>query len=139
MCGAATILSARPSKRWTKPRSALQSRAAFSASVSKTGWRSRLDRADDPSSSLVAVCCSRVVGQLAVARLQLREQAHVLDRDDGLVGEGLEERDLLLGEEADPGRRTMITPIATPSLSKGTARSFAKPMRRPCSALSGYS
>ena len=29
-------------------------------------------------------------GQLAVARLQLREQAHVLDRDDRLVGEGLE-------------------------------------------------
>jgi hypothetical protein len=36
--------------------------------------------------------------QLAVARLQLREQAHVLDGDHGLVGEGLEKCDLLVGE-----------------------------------------
>ena len=32
--------------------------------------------------------------QLAVARLQLREEADVLDGDHGLVGEGLEQRDL---------------------------------------------
>ena len=38
--------------------------------------------------------------QLAVARLQLGEQPHVLDRDNGLIGEGLEERDLLVGEGA---------------------------------------
>ena len=45
--------------------------------------------------SLVAVCCSSASVELAVPRLQLLEQPHVLDRDDGLVGEGLEERDLL--------------------------------------------
>ena len=39
--------------------------------------------------------------QLARARLQLLEQAHVLDRDDRLIGEGLEQRDLLLGEGPD--------------------------------------
>ena len=37
-------------------------------------------------------------GEIPVARLQLLEQAHVLDGDDGLVGEGLEQRDLLVRE-----------------------------------------
>ncbi len=36
--------------------------------------------------------------QLAVARLQLREQPRVLDRNDGLVGEGLQQGDLVVGE-----------------------------------------
>ena len=35
------------------------------------------------------------LGQLAVPRLELREQPHVLDGDHRLVGEGLQERDLL--------------------------------------------
>ena len=38
--------------------------------------------------------------QIARARLHLVEQAHVLDRDDGLVGEGLDKRDLPVGEAA---------------------------------------
>ncbi len=42
-------------------------------------------------------------GQLAVALLELLEQAYVLDRDDGLVGKGLEQRDLPLGEELSLG------------------------------------
>ena len=33
--------------------------------------------------------------------LQLGEQAHVLDGDHGLIGEGLHERDLLVGERFD--------------------------------------
>src|SRR5215831_15501024 len=37
-------------------------------------------------------------GQVAIALLQLREQPHILDRDNGLVGEGLEESYLALGE-----------------------------------------
>ena len=36
--------------------------------------------------------------QVGVARLQLLEQPHVLDGDDGLVGEGLEQLDLLVRE-----------------------------------------
>ena len=36
--------------------------------------------------------------QLGVTRVQLREQANVLDGDDRLVGEGPDERDLLFGE-----------------------------------------
>ena len=43
--------------------------------------------------------------QLAVARLQLGEQADVLDGDDGLVGEGLQELDVAVGEGAGFGAR----------------------------------
>ena len=38
--------------------------------------------------------------EVASARLHLVEQAHVLDGDDGLIGEGLQEVDLALGEWA---------------------------------------
>src|SRR5262249_37636960 len=41
--------------------------------------------------------------ELAVARLQLREEPDVLDGDDGLVGECLQQRDLALGKELDLG------------------------------------
>ena len=69
--------------------------------------------------------------QLAVARLQLGEEAHVLDRDDGLVREGLEQLDLLVGEEA--GLRpspTEIAPIGRPSRIIGTASVAWKPAAR---------
>ena len=36
------------------------------------------------------------LGEIARPRLHLVEQAHVLDRDDRLVGEGLDELDLAL-------------------------------------------
>ena len=43
-----------------------------------------------PRISLVAVCCSKDF-------LQFFEQAHVLDGDHGLIGEGFEELNLLAG------------------------------------------
>src|SRR5215470_18314397 len=39
----------------------------------------------------------------AILLLELREQPYILDRDDGLVGEGLEQRDLLVSEGMDFG------------------------------------
>ena len=45
------------------------------------------------------------------ARLHLIEQSRVLNRDHGLVGEGLDELDLLVGERLDGGRGKQITPI----------------------------
>src|SRR6266849_7080687 len=48
--------------------------------------------------------------QVAVAGLQLLEQAHVLDGDDGLVGEGLQKGDLALREEADFRARKLDCP-----------------------------
>ena len=51
------------------------------------------------------------------ASLGLVEQPHVLDRDHGLVGEGLEQLQLLVGERPAFGSRaTAITPIASPLL-----------------------
>ena len=40
-------------------------------------------------------------GELGGARLHLVEQPHVLDRDHRLVGEGLDQLDLLIGERLD--------------------------------------
>ena len=49
--------------------------------------------------------------QLAVARLQLGEQADVLDGDDGLVGEGLQQIDLPGGEPSGCAALDEIVPI----------------------------
>src|SRR5262249_23700200 len=43
------------------------------------------------------------LGQLAVADLQLREEPDVLNGDHGLVGEGLEQRDLRVGKRSSLG------------------------------------
>ena len=40
-------------------------------------------------------------GELVTALLLGFEQSHILDRDGGLVGEGLDQRDLLVGERPD--------------------------------------
>jgi hypothetical protein len=55
------------------------------------------------SNSLVAVCCSSATRSSLLRALQLGEQADVLDRDDRLVGERLQQRDLL--SENATGRR----------------------------------
>ena len=49
------------------------------------------------SRRLLLQCLAKIAGALA----QLVEQPRVLDGDDGLIGEVLDERDLLLGEWAD--------------------------------------
>ena len=41
------------------------------------------------------------LAQFCVALLDLREQPHVLDGDDGLICKGFEKRDLLVGERSD--------------------------------------
>ena len=72
------------------------------------------------------------LAEVVVARLQLLEQAHVLDGDDRLVGEGLEQRDLLVARTGPRRvRNTVIAPIGLPSRSIGTAagRSGARPPR----------
>ena len=53
-------------------------------------------------------------GELAALVLDFVEQAHVLDRDHRLVGEGGDQLDLLVGERPDLSARQMInTPIGT--------------------------
>ena len=96
------------------------------------------DRPITLSSSLVAVCCSSDSVSSAFRVLQLPEQADVLDRDDGLVGEGLEERDLPVRERPRPRCGvTLITPMACPSRSSGTAMCVRRPSRRERARLPG--
>ena len=75
------------------PTVASHSRTALSTMASKTGWTSvgelEMTRRISPWPS--AAPAPRQLGSAPRAP----EQAHVLDRDDGLVGERLEERDLL--------------------------------------------
>ena len=51
----------------------------------------------------MAVCCSRRLGQLAVARLQFLEEAAILDGDHRLVGEGLQQLDVSVPRKAPDG------------------------------------
>jgi hypothetical protein len=75
---------------------ASHSRAALSTTVSSTGWISVGDREITPRTSLVAVCCVRASVSSVLRSLELLEQAHVLDGNHGLIGEGLKEGDLSL-------------------------------------------
>ncbi len=84
-----------PSTRRMFPSLAPHSCAALFAIASSTGCRSVGELLITRRISLVAVCCSRAIGEGLVALLQLLEQPRVLDRDYGLIGEGLEQRDLL--------------------------------------------
>ena len=56
------------------------------------------------STSAVAVCCCSDSRQIVGALLHLVEQPRVLDGDHGLVGEGLDQLDLLVGERLGPRR-----------------------------------
>src|SRR6266508_2671742 len=58
------------------------------------GWGAAYDPQDLAGGRLLL----ERLGEVAVAGFQLLEQADVLDRDHGLVGEGLQELDLLVGE-----------------------------------------
>ena len=75
-----------PSHSCRKPKFASQTRQAFSSIFWNTGSSSPGDELMTSSTSEVAVCCSRAV-------LRLVEQPGVLDRDHGLVGEGLHQLD----------------------------------------------
>ena len=63
-------------------------RAALSATVSNTGWMSVGELADDAQDLAGRGLLLQRLGEVAVACVELREQAHVLDGDHGLIGEG---------------------------------------------------
>ena len=60
------------------------------------------------------------LGKLAVRLLELGEERGVLDRDDGLVGKGLQQGDLALGEGSATDRTTFMLPIPRSSRTSGT-------------------
>src|SRR4029453_7620757 len=79
--------------------------AAETYRVGHDGVEDRLDigrRArDDPEDLAGRRLLFQRLGEIAVPGLQLLEEADVLDGDDGLVGKGLEELDLLVRERPD--------------------------------------
>ena len=91
---------------------ASHSRAAVSATTSSTGWMSVGELAMTPRISLVAVCCSN-------ASFEFLEQPHVLDGDDGLIGEGFKKFDLRRGEGAHLDATGVKRADEFPLLAKG--------------------
>ncbi len=79
------------------PASACESSTACETMLVRTDWISRLPLTASPDLAERPELVHGA-GQLLRPRLQLLEQAHVLDRDHRLVGEGLEQSDLLVGE-----------------------------------------
>ena len=101
---------------------ASQSLRALAAMVSKTGWTSVGELEMTRRISPVAVCCSSVSVRSRLRASSSCEEADVLDGDDGLVGEGLQERDLPVGERAHLGPPDRDAPIGSPSRRSGVAR-----------------
>ena len=69
--------------------------AALSATASRTGCTSVGEAADDAQDGAGRGLLFERLAEIAVARLDLLEQPHVLDGDHRLVGEGLGQFDLL--------------------------------------------
>ncbi len=89
--------------------------------MSNTGWTSVGDSTDHAQDLARRRLLLERLGQVAVARLQLVEQAHVLDRDHRLVGERRHQLDLLVRERLDAVFQITMTPSSASSLSIGTA------------------
>ena len=110
--GSAVLRSTSPSRSHmgrTRPRRC----ASRSPAWPETG-SARRGAGDDLSTSEVAVCCSQQIFA------QLVEQPRVLDGDDGLVGEILDQLDLLVGERANFLAIDDDSRPASSSLSIGT-------------------
>jgi hypothetical protein len=71
--------------------------------------------------------------------LRFVEQSHVLDGDHGLIGEGLEQLQLPVGNGFTSVRRNWITPNAAPSRISGTLTIVRKPNVRAACVTSGNS
>ena len=80
----------------------------------ETGWRSVGELADDPQDLARRGLLLERLGQLVVPVLELREQPHVLDGDDRLIGEGLHQLDLSRRKALAPTRDVMVPIVAGP-------------------------
>ena len=125
--------SSSPSNVKTCAELAPHSSSAAAAIVSNTGCTSVGDWLMTRRISLVAVCCSS-----ASVRSRLRASSSVNRRTfsiaiDRLVGEGLEQRDLVSGNSPGSRRYRMIAPRRLRPRSSGTART--RGIRRPWRVL----
>ena len=94
LCGDEEAIGRRPGARWRR-RATRTGEPRSPAMVSNTGWTSVGELQMTRRISLVAVCCSSVSVRSRLRVSSSCEQADVLDRDHRLVGEGLEQVDLL--------------------------------------------
>jgi hypothetical protein len=78
-----------------------QNRRAAVATATSTGCTSVGDCEIARRMSAVAVCCSSVSARSRFARLQLLEEAHVLEGNHRLVGKAGDQLNLLLRERTD--------------------------------------
>ena len=100
--------------------SARQSRAARSINVARTDGRSKRGAADRLEDLLGCCLTLERTRQLAVPRLELLEQPHVLDGDHGLGGERLRQLDLLGREGFD---------LAPPHVNDANGAAFTQERR----------
>ena len=89
-----------PARRMMKAMSASQSCAAEFTSVSSTGCRSKVERLMILSTSPTAVCCCSDSLRSSVRACTSSNSRDVLDGDHGLVGEHLQQADVLFAERA---------------------------------------
>ena len=112
------------------PPSSPDSSTARVTMVVSTVSRSSEEQTACPTSPSAVSCPTERV-QLRRPRLQLVEQAHVLDGDHGLVGEGREKRDLRGGERRGlRGGPGLIAPMTSLCRSMGTASTLREPRAR---------
>ena len=93
-----------PSRLMMRGHSAGARRAADSAMRIEHGLKVEGRAADDVEHVAGRGLLLEHLGELVGARLHLLEQPHVLDRDHRLVGEGLDQLDLLLAEGSRSAR-----------------------------------
>ena len=79
------------------------------------------------------------LAQFRVALAEFPEQAHVLDGDDRLVGEGFEKRDLFVGEWANFQCGELNDADAMPSRSNGVASMVRVPSAAEAHGFRNYS
>jgi len=111
-----------------KARSAAHSLSAFSASVSNTGCRSKVDRPITLSSSLVAVCCSSEVRSSpfrASSSWNSRTFWMAITAWSAKVWSSATRRS---GNSPATVRVTVMAPMGRPSRSIGTATTLRKPL-----------
>ena len=81
--------------------------------------------------------------QFVGSLIQFFKQPHVLDGDDGLVGEGFKQFDLRRGEGAHLGTTRVSIPMNSPCRRRGTAKKVRKRPKEPnigksfCARMSG--
>ena len=97
-------------------------RLALVAIASNTGVVSDGELAITFRISAVAVCRSS-------ASLRLVEQPHIFDGDDGLVGKGLKQLNVMIGERPRFLARELIMPIGRPVADQGRDGDAAKAAR----------